>query len=43
MERIAPPRVVISDGGSGFAKALDKTWPLASHQRCLFHVFTQVK
>ena len=43
MSRIAEPRMVVSDGGSGFAKALKKTWPNAKHQRCLFHVFSQVK
>ena len=43
MERIPEPKVVVSDGGSGFAKALRKTWPHARHQRCLFHVFCQVK
>ena len=43
MDRIAPPRVVISDGGSGFAKALAKRWPTSNHQRCLFHVFAQVR
>ena len=43
MERIPEPKVVVSDGGSGFAKALRKTWPHTRHQRCLFHVFCQVK
>lgn len=43
MSRIAEPKVVVSDGGTGFAKALRKTWPHARHQRCLFHVFSQVK
>ena len=43
IERIAAPRVVISDGGSGFAKALRRVWPHTSHQRCLFHAFCQVK
>ena len=35
--------MVVSDGGKGFAKALKKTWANAKHQRCLFHVFCQVK
>ena len=35
--------MVVSDGGSGFNKALRKTWPHARHQRCLFHVFSQIK
>lgn len=43
MKRIAEPRMVVSDGGTGFAKALKKVWPNAKHQRCLFHVFCQVK
>ena len=41
--RIAQPSVVVSDGGKGFAKALRKSWPDAKHQRCVFHVFSQVK
>ena len=43
MKRIAEPKVVISDGGTGFTKALKYVWPLASHQRCLFHAFCQVR
>ena len=43
MKRIAEPRMVVSDGGTGFAKALKKVWPNARHQRCMFHVFCQVK
>ena len=43
MKRIAEPRMVVSDGGTGFAKALKKVWPRAKHQRCTFHVFCQVK
>lgn len=43
MKRIAEPRMVVSDGGTGFTKALKKVWPKAKHQRCLFHVFCQVK
>ena len=43
MSRIAEPAVVVSDGGTGFAKALKKEWPNARHQRCLFHVFCQIK
>lgn len=43
MERIVAPRVVISDGGYGFAKALRESWPHTNHQRCIFHAFTQVK
>lgn len=43
MKRIAEPRMVVSDGGTGFAKALKQMWPKSQHQRCLFHVFCQVK
>ena len=43
MSRIAEPAVVVSDGGTGFAKALKRVWPNTKHQRCLFHVFCQVK
>ena len=41
--RISSPIVVISDGGTGFQKALKKVWPKAKLQRCLFHAFQQVK
>ncbi len=43
MSRIAEPEIVVSDGGSGFTKALKKAWSKAEHQRCLFHVFSQIK
>ena len=43
LERLAPPTVVVSDGGAGFASALRKVWPQTQHQRCLFHAFCQVK
>ncbi len=43
MSRIAEPKVVVSDGGMGFRKALKRKWPKAKHQRCVFHVFSQVK
>lgn len=43
MKRIAEPKMVVSDGGTGFQKALRKVWPRAKHQRCVFHVFCQVK
>ncbi len=43
MSRIAEPVIVVSDGGTGFSKALKKTWPHAKHQRCIFHVFCQIK
>jgi hypothetical protein len=43
MQRIAPPDVVVSDGGSGFEKARRRVWPKAQVQRCVFHAFCQVK
>jgi len=43
LSRIAEPSVVVSDGGTGFGKALKKVWPHAKLQRCVFHVFCQVK
>ena len=43
LSRIAEPAVVVSDGGTGFARALKQVWPNARHQRCLFHVFCQVR
>ena len=43
MSRIAEPKVVVSDGGTEFRKALKRKWPKAKHQRCVFHVFSQVK
>ena len=43
MSRIAEPKVVVSDGSKGFRKALKRKWPKAKHQRCVFHVFSQVK
>ncbi len=43
MKRIAEPKFVVSDGGTGFKKALRKTWPNARNQRCVFHIFSQIK
>jgi len=43
MMRIAPPLMVVSDGGIGFAKARRKIWPKTKVQRCCFHAFCQVK
>ena len=43
MTRIAEPKIVVSDGGTGFVKALKKVWPNTKHQRCIFHIFCQVK
>lgn len=43
LSRIAPPDVVVTDGGSGFAKACAKEWPQTRVQRCVYHAFCQVK
>lgn len=43
LSRIAPPDVVVTDGGSGFAKAVAAEWPQTKVQRCVFHAFCQVK
>jgi hypothetical protein len=43
LERIAPPDMVVTDGGSGFAKAVRECWPGTAVQRCAFHAFCQVK
>lgn len=43
LSRIAEPHIVVSDGGPGFRKALKKVWPNAKPQRCLFHVFSQIR
>lgn len=43
LSRIAPPDVVVTDGGSGFASAVAAEWPATRVQRCLFHAFSQVK
>jgi len=43
ISRIAPPLLVVSDGGNGFLKAKKKMWPQTEIQRCTFHAFCQVK
>ena len=43
MAPIPAPDVVVTDGGSGFAKAVRETWPRTRVQRCTFHAFSQVK
>ena len=43
LSRIAPPDMVVTDGGTGFAKACRKVWPQTEIQRCVFHAFNQVK
>ena len=43
LSRIAEPLVVVSDGGTGFRKAVKKAWPHTRIQRCVFHVFCLVR
>ena len=43
LSRAAPPDVVVTDGGSGFAKAVAAEWPRTRVQRCVFRAFCQVK
>lgn len=43
LSRIAPPEVVVTDGGTGFAKAAKRYWPTTAVQRCTFHAFSQVR
>ena len=43
MAPIPAPDVVVTDGGSGFAKAVRETWPRTRAQRCTFHALSQVK
>jgi putative transposase len=35
--KMGRPRLVISDGNTGLAAALDRLWPGVSHQRCTVH------
>ena len=42
LQRISSP-IVVSDGGTGFQKALKKVWPKTKLERCIFHAFQQVK
>lgn len=43
MRRIAPPDVLVCDGGGGIEKARRARWPKTRVQRCCFHAFEQVK
>ncbi len=38
LSRIAPPNMVVTDGGAGFAKAVKKVWPDTVVQRCVFQL-----
>ena len=41
--KVAPPAMVVSDGGTGFAKAVRAIWPHTRVQRCLVHIKRQVQ
>lgn len=43
MSRIAPPDVLVCDGGGGIEAARREKWPKTRVQRCAFHAFCQVK
>ena len=43
MSRIAPPTLVVTDGGSGFATACKKVWPATRVQRCTFHAYCRIR
>lgn len=43
MGRIAPPDVLVCDGGGGIEKARRAAWPQTRVQRCTFHAFSAVK
>lgn len=43
MSRIAPPDVLVCDGGGGIEKARRAFWPGTRVQRCTFHAFCQVR
>ena len=43
MRRIAPPDVLVCDGGGGIEKARRAAWPHTKVQRCTFHAFCQVR
>lgn len=43
LAKAAPPSMVVTDGGSGFAKAVRAIWPDTRVQRCLVHVARNVR
>lgn len=43
LRTVAPPEVVVTDGGTGFASAVAEEWPSTRVQRCTFHAFCHVK
>ena len=42
LEKIAPPEVVVTDSGSGFASAVKHLWPQTRIQQCLIFVNDQM-
>ena len=43
MSRIAPPALVVTNGGSGVAKACKRIWPTTRVQRCTFHAYCRIR
>ena len=43
MSPIAPPALVLTDGGSGFARVCTKVWPATRVQRCTFHAYCRIR
>ena len=43
LRRISAPELVVTDGGTGFEKARKRLWPQTKVQRCLYHVFCQIR
>ena len=43
LAKVAPPLMVVTDGGTGFAKAVRAIWPNTCVQRCLVHIARNVK
>ena len=43
MSRIVPPALVVTDGGSGFAKACKRIWATTRVQRCTFHAYCRIR
>lgn len=43
LRRISAPELVVIDGGTGFEKARRRIWPKTKVQRCLYHVFCQIR
>ncbi|MCU9970038.1 transposase, partial [Mobiluncus mulieris] len=43
LSKIPPPQLVVCDGGTGFASARRACWKTTRVQRCLFHVFCNIK